>query len=116
MKELINFIKLDLITIKPYLSDKRLLIYLGLALALPYMNEDPLSAISLILIFTMMITTYPFAISDQNHLELLYTSLGVKRKHVVLGRYMTLFILYGGAIIIGIALYNSPSCSSGRQI
>ena len=93
MINILNFIKLDLLTIKPYLTDKRLLIYLALAIMLPYGNNEPTSAIAMMMIFTMLISTYPFAVADQNNLDTLYVALNIKRKDVVIGRYFTLFIL-----------------------
>lgn len=105
MINILNFIKLDLLTIKPYLTDKRLLIYLALAIMLPYGNNEPTSAIAMMMIFTMLISTYPFAVADQNNLDTLYIALNIKRKDVVIGRYFTLFILYLAGAILGTTLY-----------
>ena len=116
MKNLFNFVKLDLLTIKPYLTDKKLLIYLFLAIILPYGNNEPISAIALALTFTMILGTYPFAISDANNLESLYVILGIKRKDVVFGRYITLFILYIGGAIVGSTIYVGLSLFMGTPI
>lgn len=105
MKTLTNFIKLDLQTIKPYLTDKRLLIYVALAVILPYGNKAPSSAIAMVLVFTMLIGTYPFAISDQNNLDTLYVAVNINRKQVVIGRYVTTLIINIVGIVIGIGLY-----------
>lgn len=105
MKTIINFTKLDLQTVKPYLLDKRSLIYLVLAIILPYGNKEPISAIALVLLFSMLLSTYPFAISDQNNLDKLYIALNIDRKTVVIGRYLTLLLFYVIASILGLIIY-----------
>lgn len=109
MQKIIKFTKLDLQTVKPYLLDKRSLIYLVLAIVLPYGNKEPISAIALVLLFSMLLSTYPFAISDQNNLDKLYIALNIDRKTVVIGRYFTLLLFYVIASILGISIYVALS-------
>ncbi len=100
MKKIINFIKLDFLSIKEYITIKRLLSFFLISIFIGIANKSPLMAIAMTLFFIMSFATYPFAASDQNNLDILYLILGYDRKDVVLGRYGTVLSIY----ILGICL------------
>lgn len=88
MKHILNFIRLDFITIKPYLTLKNLLLILGVSFIVTYANESAIVVIGLFMGFATIYISYPFAVGDQNGIDALYVSLGLKRNHIVSGRYL----------------------------
>ena len=105
MNTIKNFVKLDYLTIKPYLTAKNFIIYFVLAIVVSYANENAVISQTLVLTFTMLFGTYPFAVGDQNGIDSLYTILGIKREDVVKGRYGFIFTLYIGGSILAMLLY-----------
>lgn len=105
MGKITSFIKLDFMSIKPYVTFKNILIYLMIALITSYGNESNTSAIIMLVIFTMLYATYPFAVGDQNGLDSLYTILGISKKEVIKGRYAFLLVMNVIGMILGLAVY-----------
>ncbi|WP_440896687.1 ABC-2 transporter permease [Amphibacillus sp. Q70] len=88
MNKLYRFIKLDFLTIKPYLTLKNMLIVIGMSAFLSYVNQSAVGSISIVLLFTTIYISYPFAVGDQNGIDSLYIMLGIEKKSVVTGRYL----------------------------
>lgn len=105
MKKITSFVKLDLLSIKPYITLKNLVIFLGIALITSFGNETQTHSIALIMTFTMLYATYPFAVGDQNGIDSLYTILGISKKEVIQGRYAFLLVMNVVGILFGIVAY-----------
>jgi len=88
MDKVLSFIRLDFITVKPYLTVKNLLIFVGVALIMIITNNSAGGAIGILMAFAALYVSYPFAIGEKSNIDVLYTTLSIKRKTVVLGRYL----------------------------
>jgi len=88
MNKALSFIRLDFITVKPYLTAKNLCIFVGVALIMLVVNNSAVGAIGLIMAFAALYASYPFAIGEKSNIDVLYTTLSIKRNTVVLGRYL----------------------------
>lgn len=91
MNKVISFIRLDLYTIKPYRKSLYFYMALGLIMAIAFKSLSILS--SFFMVSLVLIMVYPFTISEKNGMETLYSTLSLRRKNVVIGRYgFVLFI------------------------
>ena len=88
MNKALSFIRLDFITVKPYLTVKNLCIFVGVALIMLIANNSASGAIGLIMASAALYASYPFAIGEKNNIDVLYTTLSINRNTVVLGRYL----------------------------
>lgn len=104
MNNLYRFIKLDFLTIKPYLTLKNLFIVIGISVFLTFVNQSAIGSISMVLVFTTIYISYPFAVGDQNGIDSLYIILGIEKKTVVMGRYMWALFMNLIGILISIIL------------
>ena len=93
MNKALSFVRLDFITVKPYLSVKNLCLFGGVALFVLIVNNSAGGAIGLIMAFAALYASYPFAIGEKSNIDVLYTTLSIKRNTVVLGRYLFALIL-----------------------
>lgn len=88
MNKTLSFVRLDFITVKPYLTFKNLLIFIGVALIMLIVNNSAVGAIGLLMSFAALYASYPFAIGEKSNIDVLYATLSIKRNTVVLGRYL----------------------------
>jgi len=93
MNKAFGFMRLDLITVKPYLTYKNLLIFVGVALIMTVSNMSAGAAIGLLMAFFAIYAGYPFAIGEKSGIDALYVTLSIKRNTVVLGRYLFAVVL-----------------------
>mgnify|MGYP001221493692 CR=1 FL=1 len=85
MNKNISFIKLDFATIKPY--KRSLYFYVLIMLLVGFTSKSFNVIFSMIIAGFPIILSYPFAISEKNGLDTLYSTLSLDRKDVVIGRY-----------------------------
>jgi hypothetical protein len=88
MNKLLAFVRLDFITIKPYLTIKNLLIFAVVAIFLTTMSGNISSGMSVGIMIGTLFISYPFAIGEKNNIDALYVTLSLDRKTVVAGRYL----------------------------
>lgn len=88
MNKVLPFIRLDFITIKPYLTLKNLLIFSVAALIMTISSGASVSAIAILMVYAALYVSCPFAVGEQNGIDALYITLSIKRSTVVLGRYV----------------------------
>lgn len=93
MNKPLSFLRLDYITVKPYFTLKNLVIFCGVALIMIISSGTSVSAISILMAYAALYVSYPFAVCEQNGIDALYTTLSIKRKTVVLGRYLFALII-----------------------
>ena len=87
MSKALSFVRLDFITVKPYITTKNLLILLVAVVALSFNNTGSVVLIGIIMAFALMYSSYPFAIGEKNGIDQLYSTLPMSKRSVVLGRY-----------------------------
>jgi hypothetical protein len=88
-----SFVRLDFITVKSYFSAMNLAIYAAIALLLTIMLGNAASGIGAGVMIATLSMSYPFAIGEKSNLDALYTTLSLKRKTVVAGRYLFALLL-----------------------
>ena len=93
MSKLLSFVKLDFITLKPYLTTKNLIILLIVATVFSVNKTDEATILGLIMAFALMYSSYPFAVGEKNGIDALYAMLPVSKNNIVLGRYVFFIIL-----------------------
>lgn len=104
MTKLASFVRLDYITVKPYLTPKNLLIFTGVALIMLLTNANAAAAIGMMMAFAAIYASYPFAIGEKSNIDALYATLSIKRNTVVLGRYLYAITLDIGSGLFAYAL------------
>ena len=88
MNKAISFVKLDIITVKPYMTLKNLIILICLPVFLMWANNSIPFAAGIIMVFGALFISYPFAVGEKNGIDALYATLSIARNTVVLGRYL----------------------------
>ena len=88
MNKTLSFVRLDFITVKPYLTIKNLIIFIAVALIMIISSSTSTSAIGILMVYAALYVTYPFAVGEKNNIDALYITLSIKRSTVVLGRYL----------------------------
>jgi hypothetical protein len=88
MKQALRFLKLDFITIKPYLSGKNLLILLLMPVFFMSLTDGGVGVMFFLMGFGAIFASYPFSVGEQNGIDALYATLSIKRENAVLGRYL----------------------------
>ncbi len=99
MTKLLQFARLDFMTIKPYFLGKNLFIYLAMAIFLSIINGGAASGLGVGAIIAMLMSGHTFAVGEKCNADALYVTLSFKRKQVVAGRYM-FFLIFNVVIIV----------------
>ncbi len=102
MKDIKKIVNLDYISIKPYFTIKNLIILIFLYLVYLFITSNPLTANSTILLFSLIHSSYPFLVGEDDGIDSLYRIFGIKSGKVVLGRYVFALILFIFALLISI--------------
>lgn len=102
MNKTISFVRLDLRTIKPYVTIKNFIIFAAIAVLLLFSNKSSNMPISILMAYATLYVSYPFAVGDKTQIDALYATLAIQRKTVVLGRYLFAFFI---TFITGFAAY-----------
>lgn len=97
MSVLTAAVRLDVMTVRPYLKQVLLLVGIGSVVAVTMRN--PYSATPMIMIYGVLVSSYAFAVSAQNNLETLYATLPLRRGTVVNARYL-MTVLYQTAMLV----------------
>ncbi len=110
MSKLLSFVKLDFITIKPYMTMKNLWIYVLTMAFMAFSTQSATSVASMILMIASLHVIYPFALGEKSNIDAFYITLSIPRRIVVYGRYLFVLCLDVCALLIGflIALILSP--------
>jgi hypothetical protein len=93
MNKLNAFVRLDFMTLKPYLTVKNLLIFAVIAVFLSAVNGTVEMSLGIGFMLGALFISYPFAIGDKSNMDALYTTLSINRKTVVFGRYLFVLLL-----------------------
>ncbi|HWQ75649.1 MAG TPA: ABC-2 transporter permease [Syntrophomonas sp.] len=93
MNKALAFVRLDFITVKPYLTWKNLIIFSIVALIMIISSDSGASAIGILMALAVLYVSYPFAVGEKNGIDALYITLSIQRGTVVLGRYLFALIV-----------------------
>ncbi|NLJ90514.1 MAG: ABC-2 transporter permease [Clostridiales bacterium] len=96
MNRILSFVKLDYAALKPYI--KSIYMFVVIVVFMGLVNDSISLMFTMVMVGLPMILTYPFAISEKNNLDTLYSTLSLDRKDVVVGRYA--FVLINEIIAI----------------
>lgn len=97
--------KLDILSIKPYLTIKNLILLVGLSILYSVLSQNILFVASMTQIFSIMFASYPFLVGEESGIDPLYKMFGIKAEEVVKGRYgvgilFVLTMLLVGALLL----------------
>lgn len=98
-------IKLDIISIKPYLTIKNFIIFFGIGIFYMIISNSPNIIISMSMILAMVYSSYPFLVGDDSGIDGFYKLLAIDSKDVVIGRYILALIFYFASSILGFIFY-----------
>ena len=98
-------IKLDIISIKPYLTIKNFIIFFGIGIFYMIISNSPNIIISMSMILAMLYSSYPFLVGDDSGIDGFYKLLAIDSKDVVIGRYILALIFYFASSILGFIFY-----------
>lgn len=104
MTKLKAAVHLDIVTVKPYFTVKNFVLFGMVALFLTTMSGNISSGIGVGMMIATLFSGYPFALSEKNNLDSLYTTLAVERKTVVQGRYIFTLLLNLCAVLFSFIL------------
>ncbi|MGL6200342.1 MAG: ABC-2 transporter permease [Lachnospiraceae bacterium] len=99
MIKALKFVRLDFITVKPYLTLKNLIIFLIVPIILILSSDVGASVISMFMMFAALYVGYPFAVGEKSDIDALYTTLSIGRGTVVLGRYLYALVFNISAVV-----------------
>lgn len=105
-------VRLDLFTMRPYA--KQLLVLLGVAGVIGAVNEEPLIAVALCVVYAALASTYPFSVGERYRLDSLHAVLPVRRSALVLGHYGTSVLLLLLGAVAGTALAVALGAATGH--
>ena len=103
MKKALRFLKLDFITVKPYFTWKNLFLILAVPVLLMFFTDAGMGMLFFLMGYGALFVSYPFAVGEQNGIDALYVTLNVRRKEVVLGRYLFALCTDVFTCVVGIA-------------
>lgn len=115
MNTTLRFIVLDFLTIKPYVTVKNLIIFIAASLFIYYGTQTSYTVIGTMMGFGSLYVSYPFAVGEKNGIDALYLFLGIRRKTVVMGRYLYAFIIDIGLGLVGILMSAGVSFLFGKE-
>ena len=107
----IKVFKLDLLSVKPYLTIKNLIILIGLGTLYGVLSKNPAFVLATVQMFAILFSGYPFMVGEESGIDPLYKLFSISSKDVVKGRYLlatvsVVIMLVAGvvmAMLVGIA-------------
>ena len=107
----IKVLKLDLLSIKPYLTIKNLIILIGLGTLYGVVSKNPAFVLATVQMFAVLFSGYPFMVGEESGIDPLYKLFRISSKDVVKGRYLlatvsVIIMLVAGVVmatLIGLA-------------
>lgn len=120
MSKALSFVRLDLLTIRPYLSLKNLILLLAVAVFVSLSTGSASTVVGIVTVYGTIYASYPFAVGEQNGIDALYCALAIGRRSVVVGRYlfallMCLAFAAGALVLSGItALVQQSAFALGE--
>lgn len=104
MHNSLNFMRLDYLTIKQYLRVKQLGFFAAIILVLTVSMNNLYFVTGMLMMYGLFYTAYPFAIGDKVKLDVLYATLPIGKKQLVMGRYLYAFSINLATAVIALVL------------
>lgn len=98
-------IKLDLISMKPYMTFKNFAVMTFIAFLYMYIMKSPVITISMAMLFGIIFSSYPFLLGDNSGIDGLYRIYGIGSRELVIARYILAGIIFVLVSIFGIFYY-----------
>lgn len=102
--DIIKVLKLDLLSVRPYLTIKNLIILTALGTFYGVLSKNSFTVLAIAQMFAMLFSGYPFLVGEESGIDPLYKLFGIKSKDVVIGRYLLAAIFVGVMLIVGVML------------
>jgi len=112
MNKLISFVRMDFLTIKPYLTLRNMPLFLLLVFFLAMLTDGINAGISLGIMISTLMISYPFQVGEKNSLDALYITLSINRRTVVLGRYLFVFVFNVCTIVLSLVVATAAQLFS----
>lgn len=93
MNPRMKIVKLDLVSIKPYITFKNFLILLAMICFYTFSLKNPAIGMTMSSMFSITFSSYPFLIGEKSGIDPLYRLMGIKEREVVQGRYISALLL-----------------------
>ena len=100
----IKVLKLDLLSIKPYLTIKNLIILIGLGTLYGVLSKNPAFVLATVQMFAVLFSGYPFMVGEESGIDPLYKLFGISSKDVVKGRYLLATVSVIIMLVVGVIM------------
>lgn len=105
-----KIVKLDVLTIRPYLTLKNLAIFLGLGIVYAVICKTGFMMLLVAEICALIFAGYPFMVGENTGIDPLYRLFGIPSKDVVKGRYAVGMLMSATMLLLGALFYWLVSC------
>ena len=116
MRNALQQVRLDIITVKPYLTIKNILLFTIVPAFLIFTTQALELPVMMVFMFCSLYVTYPFAVGDKNGIDTLYCTLPLTRRAVVTGRYLFALCTNLVATLLALALAGAGRLILGASI
>ena len=96
--------KLDLLSIKPYLTIKNLIILIGLGTLYGVLSKNPAFVLATVQMFAILFSGYPFMVGEESGIDPLYKLFSISSKDVVKGRYLLATVSVIIMLVVGVIM------------
>ena len=100
----IKVLKLDLLSIKPYLTIKNLIILIGLGTLYGVLSKNPPYVLATVQMFAILFSGYPFMVGEESGIDPLYKLFSISSKDVVKGRYLLATVSVIIMLVVGVVI------------
>ena len=100
----IKVFKLDLLSIKPYLTIKNLIILIGLGTLYGALSKNPAFVLATVQMFAILFSGYPFMVGEESGIDPLYKLFSISSKDVVKGRYLLATVSVIIMLVVGVIM------------
>ena len=100
----IKVFKLDLLSIKPYLTIKNLMILIGLGTLYGVLSKNPAFVLATVQMFAVLFSGYPFMVGEESGIDPLYKLFRISSKDVVKGRYLLATVSVIIMLVVGVVM------------
>ena len=100
----IKVFKLDLLSIKPYLTIKNIVILIGLGTLYGALSKNPAFVLATVQMFAILFSGYPFMVGEESGIDPLYKLFSISSKDVVKGRYLLATVSVVIMLVVGVVM------------
>jgi len=102
--------KLDLLSIRPYLTWKNLIILIGLGVLYGALSKNSITVMATVQMFAILFSAYPFMVGEESGIDPLYKLFSIEAKDVVKGRYLLAVSFVVAMLFLGTVIVIIISC------